>query len=111
MNYLELLRLAAPEAIVVGTALIVLGIGLARGEAHAFLSFIAAIGLVAAGVGVAVLPGETSLSGGMLVATPLTSLFKIICLVLALCTVTITRPGSLRIMPNTSRCCYLPQSA
>jgi NADH-quinone oxidoreductase subunit N len=37
------------------------------------------------------LPNEATLFGGMLVVNPLTSLFKIICLVLALFTVAITR--------------------
>ena len=45
MNYSELLRLAAPEAIIVITALIVLTIGLATGRASKFSLFVAALGI------------------------------------------------------------------
>jgi NADH-quinone oxidoreductase subunit N len=106
MSYLELLKLAAPEAIVVVTALAVLAIGLAkRPTVEAAVSaakpiasaagtaatticlFVAAIG-IAASIGVVlILPQNVSLFGGMLVLSPLNSLFKIICLVLAFATV------------------------
>ena len=46
MSYLELLKLAAPEAVVVVTALIVLAIGLTTERASAFCSVVAALGLV-----------------------------------------------------------------
>jgi NADH-quinone oxidoreductase subunit N len=77
MSYLELLRLASPEAAVVLSALVVLAIGLTTGQKPA-LSLAAA--LIAA---VLLLPANANLFGGMLVITPLTSLFKIVCLVLA----------------------------
>ncbi|MDQ6809386.1 MAG: NADH-quinone oxidoreductase subunit N [Verrucomicrobiota bacterium] len=86
MSYLQLLKIASPEAIVVLTALIVLTIGLARARSDAICSAIAAFGLVTAAVAVSLLP-SANLYGGMLVVTPLTSLFQIICLVLALLTV------------------------
>ena len=87
MSYLELLKLASPEAIVAVTALVVLAIGLATERGSAFCSAIATFGLAIAIGAVLVLPQNATLFGGMLVITPLTSLFKIICLVLALFTV------------------------
>jgi NADH-quinone oxidoreductase subunit N len=91
VSYLDLLKLAAPEAVVVLTALVVLAIGLARKHATQLSGAIAALGLLSAVATVLTLPNEATLFGGMLVVNPLTSLFKIICLVLALFTVAITR--------------------
>jgi NADH-quinone oxidoreductase subunit N len=111
MSYLELLKLASPEAIVVVTALVVLVIGLAsrRGSvetavsaarpkqdagdmpaATASCSFIAALGLTIAIGALLILPRNATLFVGMLVITPLTSLFKIICIALAFFTVCLT---------------------
>jgi NADH-quinone oxidoreductase subunit N len=111
-SYLELLRLVSPEAVVVITALAVLTIGLmsrgatvvagvspakppagAAGTAAAigWCSLVAALGVVIAIAAVLMLPRNTGLFGGMLVITPLTSLFKIICLVLAFFTVCLVR--------------------
>jgi NADH-quinone oxidoreductase subunit N len=87
MSYLELLKLASPEAIVVLTALVVLAIALTIERASTFCSVIATFGLAIAIGAVLVLPPNATLFGGMLVITPLTSLFKIICLALALFTV------------------------
>ena len=87
MSYLELLRLASPEAIVVVTALIALAIGLTSKRTAALCSFVAVIGIVFAICAVLLLPHNATLFGGMIVITPLTSLFKIICLVLAFFTV------------------------
>jgi NADH-quinone oxidoreductase subunit N len=98
MSYLELLKLAAPEAIVAVTALAVLAIGLIRwGEtpssrrSSAFCSAVTGLGLAAAVGAVLMLPQSATLFGGMLVITPLTSLFKIICLALAFFTVVLAR--------------------
>lgn len=112
MSYLELLKLASPEAVVVISALIVLAIGLmsrratvvagvspakpptrAAGTAAAtgWCSLVAALGLAIAMAAVLMLPRNASLFGGMLVITPLTSLFKIICLALAFFTVCLVR--------------------
>src|SRR5437868_2488214 len=98
MSYLELLKLAAPEATVAVTALAVLAIGLIRwGEtpssrrSSAFCSAVAGLGLAAAIGAVLMLPQNATLFGGMLVVTPLTSLFKIICLSLAFFTVVLAR--------------------
>ena len=98
MSYLELLKLAAPEATVAVTALAVLAIGLIRwGEtpsnrrSSAFCSAVAGLGLAAAVGAVVMLPQSATLFGGMLVITPLTSLFKIICLALAFFTVVLAR--------------------
>jgi len=91
MNYLELLKLALPEAIVVVTALAVLGIGLASTRASAFCSAVAALGLAVAVGAILMLPQSATLFNGMLVITPLTSLFKIICMVLAFFTVLLAR--------------------
>src|ERR1700731_3677274 len=110
MSYLELLKLASPEAVVVITALVVLAIGLTsdRAAVEATVStarpdqnagrapattatrlcpFIAALGLATAIGAVLMLPRNATLFGGMLVVTPLTSLFKIICTALAFFTV------------------------
>ena len=98
MSYLELLKLAAPEAIVAVTALAVLAVGLIRwGEtpssrrSSAFCSAVTGLGLAAAVGAVLMLPQRETLFGGMLVITPLTSLFKIICLALAFFTVILAR--------------------
>ncbi len=118
MSYLELLKLASPEAIVVVTALVVLAIGLAGGrrtkagvspakpggsangtpndvreQAAAFCSFVAALGLIVAIGAVFMLPKNATLFGGMLVISPLNSLFKVICLGLAFFTVLLTQSG------------------
>jgi NADH-quinone oxidoreductase subunit N len=94
VSYLEFLKLAAPEAVVVFTALVVLAIGLGSKHAQVICPVLAAFGLIAASVMVTTLPNEASLFGGMLVVSPLTSLLKIICLLLALFTVTLTRAGT-----------------
>jgi NADH-quinone oxidoreductase subunit N len=114
-SYLELLRLASPEAVVVISALAVLTIGLmnrgatvvtgvspARPPTRAagirlsrtstgWCSLVAALGVVIAIAAVLMLPRNTNRFGGMLVITPLTSLFKIICLALAFFTVCLVR--------------------
>ena len=111
MSYLELLKLAAPEAIVVVTALIVLAIGVVKGRgtvvaavsaakpqsvtgdtpaATAICQLLAAVGLVAAIGAIVVLPRNATLFAGMLVISPLNSLFKIICLILALATIALS---------------------
>jgi NADH-quinone oxidoreductase subunit N len=112
MSYLELLKLASPEAVVVITALVVLAIGLTSGRATVeatvpaarpnqnagstpaatataagLCPFIAGLGLATAIGAVLMLPRNATLFGGMLVVTPLTSLFKIICIALAFFTV------------------------
>jgi NADH-quinone oxidoreductase subunit N len=90
MSYLELLKLATPEAIVVATALIVLAIGLTSGRARVFCSLVAVFGLAVAIGAILMLPRSANLFGGMLVVSPLNSLFKIICLALAFATVLLT---------------------
>src|SRR5438034_2360296 len=90
MSYLELLKLASPEAVIVVTALAVLAIGLASTRAFALCSAVATLGLVFAIGAVLVLPQNATLFGGMLVISPLNSLFKIICIVLAVFTVLMT---------------------
>jgi NADH-quinone oxidoreductase subunit N len=113
-SYLELLGLASPEAIVVTSALVVLTIGLVSGRATVvagvsptkpptgaagiplrtstvWCTLVAGLGIIIAIAAVLMLPRNSSLFGGMLVITPLTSLFKIICLGLALVTVSLAR--------------------
>ena len=111
VSYLEVLKLASPEAIVVITALSVLSIALATGRlkstatvstvkpAHSakdtstamgICSAIAALGLGLAIGAVLMLPRYATLFGGMLVITPLASLFKIISIALAFFTVLLT---------------------
>jgi NADH-quinone oxidoreductase subunit N len=116
MRYLELLQLAAPEAIVVITALAVLTIGLVTGRrgvgatvsvaagawnagdtpatppaSMGLCSFVAALGLAVAAGAVLQLPPHATLLHGMLVISPLNSLFKIVCLVLAIFVVLLAR--------------------
>src|SRR5215831_18982086 len=91
MSYLELLKLASPEAVVVLTALVVLSIGLTAKRAAAACGFVAALGIVIAVVAVLFLPRNEMLFSGMLVISPLTSLFKIICLALAFLTILLTQ--------------------
>ena len=104
MSYLDLLKLAAPEAIVTLTALVVLVIGVttSRGTAvagvspamprraaagtaasTAFCTLVAALGLVIAIEAILMLPAHANLFHGMLVTSPLNSFFQIVCLVLA----------------------------
>jgi NADH-quinone oxidoreductase subunit N len=111
MSYFELLKLVSPETIVVITALAVLTFGLAAGRgkssvtistakpvqsgsdtstATGICSIIGALGLAIAIGAVLLLPRNAILFGGMLVITPLTSLFKIICVTLAFFTVLLT---------------------
>ncbi|MEY2483793.1 MAG: NADH-quinone oxidoreductase subunit [Verrucomicrobiota bacterium] len=90
-NYLDLLRLAAPEAVTVVTALVVLALGLAKERTSGICSAVAAAGLLFASAAVLMLPPQANLFHGMLVITPLTSLFKIICLALAFFTVILAR--------------------
>jgi NADH-quinone oxidoreductase subunit N len=111
MSYLELLKLASPEIVVVITALAVLAIGLVTEHAKSSATVstvntdqdpgdartragmccaVAALGLAIAIGTVLRLPHSATLFGGMLVITPLTCLFKIICIALALFTVLLT---------------------
>ena len=91
MNYLDLLKLALPEAIIVATALAVLAIGLASKRGAGLCSGIAAAGILFAVAALMMLPQNATLFHGMLVITPLTTLFKIICLILASFTVILAR--------------------
>ena len=70
MSYLDLLKLASPEAIIAVTALAVLGIGLASTRASGICSFAATLGLALAIGAVIILPQQATLLHGMLVITP-----------------------------------------
>ena len=94
MSYLELLRLTCPEAALVVTTLVVLGIGLAHKQRKTLCSVVAVLGLMVGIGAVLLLPLEARLFDGMLVITPLTSLFKIICLSLAIFTVLLANSDS-----------------
>src|SRR5262245_34332388 len=91
MNYLDLLKLASPEAVIVVTALAVLAFGLAKRRSTGVCSAMAAAGIVFAVTAILLLPEQANLFHGMLVISPLTSLFKIICLILAFFTVILAR--------------------
>jgi NADH-quinone oxidoreductase subunit N len=91
MNYFDLLRLAAPEAVLVVTALLVLALGFLNGRASTLCSGVAAAGLLFASSAVLMLPPQATLFNGMLTITPLISLFKVICLALAFFTVILAR--------------------
>ena len=94
MSYLELFKLASPEAVVVATVFAVLTIGLTSARATVISFVVALLGLVLAVGAVLMLPTDANLFGGMLVISPLTSFFKIICLALAFFTVILARRGS-----------------
>jgi NADH-quinone oxidoreductase subunit N len=109
MSYLELLKLAAPEAIVTVTALIVLAIGVATGRrtggsaapsgdgtkaagtagSTGICTLVAVLGLIIAIAVIVTLPSNADLFHGMLVVSPLNSLFEIVCVVLAIFTILI----------------------
>src|SRR4029453_3716843 len=91
MSYLELLKLASPEAVVVLTALVVLLIGLVAKRSTSACAFVAGLGLIIAVGAVLLLPRNETLFSGMLVISPLTSFFKIICIALAFFTVLLTK--------------------
>jgi NADH-quinone oxidoreductase subunit N len=91
MNYFELLRLATPEAVLVGTALVVLALGLFNSRAVALCCGVAAAGILFSASSVFLLPASASLFNGMLVVSPLSSLFKVVCLALAFFTVILSR--------------------
>ncbi len=110
LNYLELLRLLAPETIVVITALAVLTLDLlVMREEPLRIRFrmgaaFAAFGCIVAAAWLLVMDqsagalgaqsGLSSLVGGMFVADPLTRLVKVALLALTLCTIVISMEGS-----------------
>src|SRR3954463_8692458 len=91
MNYFDLVRLAAPEAVLVVTALLVLAVSFLNGRESPLCSGVAAAGLLFASSAVLMLPAQASLFNGMLVITPLVSLFKVVCIALAFFTVILAR--------------------
>ncbi|MFM2295468.1 MAG: NADH-quinone oxidoreductase subunit [Verrucomicrobiota bacterium] len=96
MSYLELLRLALPETIVVLTALVVLAIDLTsmRGleTRYRFIigGLIACVGCAAAIAWMLVMPAHENAFAGMLVVDPLTQLVKICLLALTIFAVLIS---------------------
>src|SRR5450759_2592274 len=96
VSYLELLKLAAPETIVVLTALAVLAADLlALRELETRVRFViggmmARVGCAAAMAWMLVLPEHASAPGGMLVVDPLTHFVKIAVLVMTIFTVLIS---------------------
>lgn len=91
MNYRDLFNLASPEVIVVVTALAVLTIGLVSKRGAGLCAGIASAGLLFAIADLILLPEKASLFHGMLVITPLSTLFKTICLILAIFTILLAR--------------------
>lgn len=83
MSYLQLLRLAAPDAVLVVTALLVLTLGLTNKGSRRLSSALAAIGILCAGGAVLTLPVASDSFHGMLVVSRLNSLFELVCLLLA----------------------------
>jgi NADH-quinone oxidoreductase subunit N len=96
VNYYDLLRLAAPETTLVATALVVLALGLSGQRSARICSAVAAAGLLFASSAIFMLPPQATLFNGMLVITPLVSLFKVICLALAFFTVIVARQFEFR---------------
>src|SRR5262249_37173480 len=91
MSYLELLKLASPEAVVAVAALVFLSFGLLSKRPMSACAFVAGLGLIISIGAILLLPSDKTLFGGMLVISPLTSLFKIICLILAFFTILLTQ--------------------
>jgi len=93
MSYLELLRLVAPETIVVAFALLALAVDLltlrelAARPRFLISGAIACFGCLAAAVLMLIAPEHSSLAGGILVVDPLTQLVKIAILALTVFTV------------------------
>src|SRR5437867_1945206 len=93
MSYLELLRLAAPETLVVAAALVVLAVDLTTmRELDTRVRFIISgmiggVGCVAAILWMLVMPAHANAFGGMLVVDPLTQFVKIALLALTIFTV------------------------
>ncbi len=83
MNYLNLLDLVSPEAILAFTALLTLSLGLSKPGIRALCPAVAAAGLIGATAAIFALPAHASLPHGFLVIDPLTSMVKIVCLALA----------------------------
>lgn len=96
MSYLELLKLATPETILVFTALAVLVIDLtSMRELETSVRFgvggmIACVGCAAAIAWTVIVQPQGQLPGGMLVADPLTALVKIVVLVMTIFTVSLS---------------------
>ena len=89
----ELLKLASPEAVVVSNraGCAFRFVSFAK-RAAAACAFVAALGIVIyANSGGPLFATNETLFGGMLVISPLTSLFKIICLALAFFTILLTQ--------------------
>ena len=105
--YLELLRLASPEAILTLATLAVLAIGLAQQRPTALGALVALTGLAGAGVAIFFLPRNANLFGGMLAITPLNSFFKIICLALAAFTIYLAQNERPTSFPGSHRGEYL----
>jgi NADH-quinone oxidoreductase subunit N len=95
--YLELLKLASPEAVMTITALVVLALQALRPKTPVAKHGAAAAGILLAGLAVVMLPEEGMVpnagepGAGMLVIDPLSSLIKLIVLGLALFTVLLAR--------------------
>ncbi len=83
MNYLDLFKLALPETIIVVTALIVLTLGLTNRRRNGLCSLIAGAGIVLAAFSFNWMPRSANFAEGMLVVSPLGSLFQVVCLGLA----------------------------
>jgi len=93
MNYLELLKLASPEATMVLAALAVLALQALRPASRddGALHWLAALGISIAGAATLMLPQSGTIGEGMLAVDPLSSLVKLACLALAFFTVLLSR--------------------
>jgi NADH-quinone oxidoreductase subunit N len=100
MNYLTFLQFASPEAVMTLTALLVIGVHVVRsGEGRDTwfaCSLVSIAGILATLFTVRALPTGVTLFHGMIVASPLSALFKTVCLVLALLTVLLARDEGLK---------------
>jgi NADH-quinone oxidoreductase subunit N len=83
VNYADLFKLALPETIIVVTALAVLTLGLTSRRRTGLCGLIACAGIVAAALSFLWVPRSANFAEGMLVVSPLVSLFQIVGLALA----------------------------
>ena len=97
VNYLHMLQLLAPEAILLATAIILLGLGLsARSQNRPLLLGVTVAGGLAAGIVLSVLSENANIMNGTIVIDPLGRFVKQILIVLSLITAVFASESRLR---------------
>lgn len=97
MSYFDLLKLLAPETIVLVAALAALGLGLGpHAQRRSLLLAVTLAGCVIAGLALAWFPQNASVLNGTVVLDPLTRLFKQVILLLSAITAVFARDSKIR---------------